>query len=123
MNKPEVITHFTFTDGFFVATLLIITVFSSLFTYKKLTDNQIAVVEINGTSENISLAHDKVVDLGNGIVLEVKDGRVRVKDSDCKQKICVKHGWLRSYNDVIVCVPNRTIIYIPQDSTLDYITR
>jgi len=35
-----------------------------------------------------------------------------VKDSDCPQKICVKHGWLRYANDVIVCLPNKTILYL-----------
>jgi len=82
-----------------------------------------AVVEYNGKIEYISLNKDRIIALENGIVLEVKDGRIRVKDSDCPKKICVKHGWLRYANDVIVCIPNETIIYLKKKSDLDFITR
>jgi len=82
-----------------------------------------AVIEYNGQTENISLSKDQIFTLENGVVIEVKGGRIRVKDSDCPQKICVKHGWLRYANDVIVCLPNKTILYLPKKSDLDYITR
>ncbi len=64
-----------------------------------------------------------MISLENGMMIEVKDRRIRVKDSDCPQKICVKHGWIRYGNDVIVCLPNKTIIYLKKKSDLDYITR
>lgn len=43
----------------------------------------------------------------NGIVLtvEVADGRVRVKDSDCPDQICVHSGWLSSSGQSAACVP------------------
>lgn len=98
------------------------TIVSSLVTYEKFIHNSFAVVEVDGVAKEISLEKNGIIALGNGVILEVKDCRIRVKDSDCRQKICVKHGWLRFHNDVIVCIPNRTIIYIPQESELDFIT-
>ncbi len=53
------------------------------------------------------------------------NGKIRVMESDCPQQICVKQGWIKSPNDMIVCVPNRTIIYLKSDkkeNKLDYIS-
>jgi hypothetical protein len=91
--------------------------------YKKGVKSDWAIIEYNGKSENISLNKDRIFTLDNGIVIEINDGKIRVKESDCPQKICVKHGWLRYANDVIVCLPNKTIIYLKKKSDLDYITQ
>jgi len=123
LNRHEIFSHFTLADGTLIVFVIITIIVSSLFVYKKGVKSDCAVIEYNGKSENISLNKDRVFTLENGIVIEVKDGKIRVKDSDCPQKICVKHGWLRFANDVIVCLPNKTIIYLQQKSDLDYITR
>jgi len=122
LNKPRVITHFSFADGVLIVFLIFLIIFSSIATYQKIVNYDYAIVEIDGNSREISLANDAIIDLGNGQILEVKDRRIRVKESDCNQQICVKHGWLRFSNDAIVCIPNRTIIYIPRKSELDFIT-
>ncbi len=41
-------------------------------------------------------------------VVEIENGRVRVKSSPCPRKYCVKQGWVR--RGAIVCVPNRLVI-------------
>jgi len=123
LNRREILSHFTLADGILIAFVTIAIIVSSLFVYKKGVKSDYAVIEYNGQTENISLSKDQIFTLENGIVIEVKGGRIRVKDSDCPQKICVKHGWLRYANDVIVCLPNKTILYLPKKSDLDYITR
>lgn len=42
-------------------------------------------------------------------VIEVKDKKVRVIDSSCPNKICVKQGFCTA----IVCLPNRVEIFCP----------
>ena len=42
----------------------------------------------------------------------VEDGRVRVLDSSCVQRICVRRGWLREVGDVAACVPNRLVVRV-----------
>ena len=44
--------------------------------------------------------------------LEVKDGRVRMIDSACPDKLCVKTGWISRPGESIVCLPNRVVIEI-----------
>ena len=42
--------------------------------------------------------------------IEIKDGRIRVKEAQCPDKTCVNMGWLRSSAMPIVCLPNHLII-------------
>lgn len=123
LNKRELLSHFTLADGILIVFVILAIIGSSLFVYKKGVKSDCAIIEYNGKSENISLNKDRIFTLDNGIVIEINDGKIRVKDSDCPQKICVKHGWLRYANDVIVCLPNKTIIYLKKNSDLDYITQ
>jgi hypothetical protein len=47
-----------------------------------------------------------------GMRVEVRDGRIRVTDSDCPHRICVRSGWAGSVGGVIACVPNRVIVEV-----------
>lgn len=50
------------------------------------------------------------IDYGDSYnVVEIKDGRIRVKEADCKDNICVRTGWLSS-SAPIVCLPNHLVI-------------
>jgi len=44
-------------------------------------------------------------------VLVEKD-RIRFKQADCPDKICVNTGWLEEPGDVAVCLPNRAVVKI-----------
>lgn len=123
LNKRELLSHFTLADGVLIGFVIVLMIVSAVFVYKNSVKSDFAIIEYNGRSEKFSLNKDQIKSLENGMVIEVKDGKIRVKKSDCPQKICVKHGWLRYANDVIVCLPNKTIIYLKKKSDLDYITR
>ena len=42
--------------------------------------------------------------------IEIKDGRIRVKEAQCPDKTCVHTGWLSSSAMPIVCLPNHLVI-------------
>lgn len=42
--------------------------------------------------------------------IEIKNGRVRVIEAHCPNKICEGMGWIDKAGDSIVCVPNRLVI-------------
>ncbi len=44
--------------------------------------------------------------------LEISGGRVRMIDSACPDKLCVKTGWISRPGESIVCLPNRVVIEI-----------
>jgi len=38
--------------------------------------------------------------------------KVRVKESSCPNKICVKTGWIKRSGEIIVCAPNEVTVRI-----------
>ena len=45
-------------------------------------------------------------------IIEVEKGRIRFKEADCPDKICVNTGWLEEADDTAVCLPNRAVATI-----------
>jgi heptaprenyl diphosphate synthase len=44
--------------------------------------------------------------------IEVHSGKVRMKEADCPNSVCVRSGWKSRSGEIIVCVPNKTVIRI-----------
>ena len=62
---------------------------------------------------NLSEDHDIPIHLENGhMLIRVKDGKIRVVESTCPLKLCVKRGWISKVGEMIVCVPNRVSIEV-----------
>ena len=53
--------------------------------------------------------------------VEVEPGRIRVREADCPDQICVDRGWLEADGQPIVCLPNTLVIQIenPSEDALD----
>lgn len=51
--------------------------------------------------------------------IEIKDGKVRIKDSACPNKTCVHQGWANT----IVCLPNRVIVSVEDGGEFDGIAQ
>ena len=58
-------------------------------------------------------------------VVQIQNGKVFVKESDCPDKICQRHIAISRPGEMIVCLPNRVIIKIEGNSNddLDYISQ
>lgn len=71
---------------------------------------------------DLKTAEDKTFDVeysGSKNTIEIKDGRIRVKDADCPDKVCVKTGWLSSSAIPIVCLPNHLVIEFKDSGKID----
>jgi hypothetical protein len=44
--------------------------------------------------------------------IEIREGRVRMVDSACPDKLCVRTGWISRPGQSIICLPNRVVIEI-----------
>ena len=53
-----------------------------------------------------------VTGYGGKSYLEISGGMVRMIDSACPDKLCVKTGWISRPGESIVCLPNRVVIEI-----------
>ncbi len=57
----------------------------------------------------------------NTIVL--KDGQVRISESDCPGRDCVHSGQIRQSGRSLVCLPNRVEIRIVGEAEVDFVVR
>ena len=44
--------------------------------------------------------------------IEVKKGRARIVRSPCKNKVCIKSGYIRYADRLAACIPNRVVVRI-----------
>ena len=45
-------------------------------------------------------------------VVEVARGKIRVKEADCPDQVCVRQGWISDSTVPVVCLPNQVIVEI-----------
>jgi hypothetical protein len=48
--------------------------------------------------------------------IEIRNGAIRVAESDCPKGICKQAGWVRTPGRTIMCVPNRVLIQLKGQS-------
>jgi len=51
--------------------------------------------------------------------IELDHGKFRFLESPCKNKNCIKSGWVRLANFPVVCLPNRVSAYIMKEGDND----
>ncbi len=54
--------------------------------------------------------------LGIKQVITAEKGKIRFSESECRDKICIKFGWLTKTGDNAVCMPAKTVITIVGDN-------
>ena len=45
-------------------------------------------------------------------VMQIKDGKVTMKEADCKDQICADHKAIEKSGETIVCLPHKVVIEI-----------
>jgi hypothetical protein len=86
-----------------------------------------ALVEISVAGQAgkvFSLSRNQIVTVqgrAGESVLEIRDGRVRFSHSPCREKICIRSGWLSKGGDFAACLPNGVSAYIPGADAYDAI--
>lgn len=98
--------------------ILVVSVFLiavvAFFAFFKLPFKEGKTVSISKNNETVyegSLNQDKTIDLKSNIV-EIKNGRVKVREADCKNQVCVNKGEISKKGENIICLPNKVIIEI-----------
>ena len=79
------------------------------------SDKYVIVKKNNIVQGEYPLNKDRIVEIENHILVEIKDNKVRVKQSPCKNQICVKQGW--SDSQPIICAPQKLSVVIKSRKT------
>ena len=106
-------------DIILVISLVILTLVTSIFIYKKQTSNKIYVeVSIDGEITNkYSIDENIEIMIKTGNMLVIKDGNVCISSADCPDGLCVKQGTISKANESIICLPNKLVVRIVEDNT------
>jgi hypothetical protein len=68
--------------------------------------------------KNVKLEKDQEFSLLDGkMLIEIKEGRIRVRESDCPRQICVNTGWIQYPGESVVCVPYKVLIEVKSAGT------
>ncbi|MDD2233601.1 MAG: NusG domain II-containing protein [Desulfitobacteriaceae bacterium] len=73
--------------------------------------NLIKIIDLN----KVKNPEYVIFDEGIKQVILVEKGRIRFLESDCRDKFCVKGGWLTKTGAKAVCIPAKTIVTIVGD--------
>lgn len=112
---------FTTADLILILLLLIISgvIFAEMKT--QLTDQKVEIRYHNKLIGTYSLNESRIIDLDEGIQIEIARGKVRMKENTCAHQYCVQQGWSNTFP--IICVPNEISIVILGQPTEMLITR
>ncbi|HBE03250.1 MAG: hypothetical protein A2096_09695 [Spirochaetes bacterium GWF1_41_5] len=72
----------------------------------------------NGKKNQYLLSENRVIELKGAtgdFVCEISDKRVRAVKSCCRDKLCIKNGWIRTPGQSIICLPEKIMINIPEE--------
>jgi len=115
----------------YVFDLILITsiIFFALKNKGKNSINSKALIKIRSRSYKYSLAKDKVFTIKQdniNYIFEIKSHKIRMVDSPCPKKICIKTGFISNSSEEIICVPEKIIVNIIDDGKnkdYDYMTQ
>jgi hypothetical protein len=94
---------------------LVIASFAGLFyTREAVSRDADVVIEVGGKAVyTLTLDTDREVTVAGthgDAVVEVKDGKVRMKEAPCENHTCMRQGWIAQ--GTIVCLPNRIVVIV-----------
>jgi hypothetical protein len=98
--------------------VLFLLIFLSLFLTRGLISpgGRRAVIMWKGKEvKKISLEGEKKLRVMGSLgemTLEIKERKIRVLESRCPLKVCVKRGWISSRGEEIICIPNEVRVKI-----------
>ncbi len=105
-------------DKVLLSVLILLSLAGIIFIQEVLPKGRTVLIEVGGSPLYVlPIEKDRVlsVDGPQGkTTIEIKQQKVRVKDSPCRKKLCVKQGWTE--RGVIVCLPNKVVITIGNDN-------
>jgi hypothetical protein len=106
----------------FSAVVVICTAVWLLFSYLPFSQNVVGIYQDGKLVKKIDLntvTNEYEIpisgDAGEDIIL-VSQGHIKMKSAQCPDKICVKHGELKSASSPIVCLPNKIVIKFEESS-------
>ena len=114
-NAKKILTS----NAFWIILFLVLSILSVLIIFiirsAKTVGKTASIYSKNRLVRTVSLDNDDKFTIKNGDsynIIRIKDGKISVVESDCKNQICVHQGEIDSSLLPIVCVPNGLVIRV-----------
>jgi len=91
--------------------------FSGVIAVVTLQGKEVERVDLSQVEERYSRSFTGESGITN--VVEIAPGKIRVREADCPDQVCVSQGWIETSRLPIVCLPNQLIISIEEDGNAD----
>ena len=103
-------------DIILLIVLIVIGLASTVFVTMSKSNGSTVIIEQNGKMYGkYSLYEDKTINIKGdktSNTVQIKDGKVKMTESTCKNQVCVRHSEISSGGESIICLPNRVIVRI-----------
>lgn len=77
--------------------------------------SRLVVICENEVYGEYDLKVDRTIIINDGNTCEIRDGKVRMTEADCPDKVCMRFREISRDGDSIVCLPNHVILKIAGD--------
>ena len=75
------------------------------------------IIKVDGEIFGVySLSENQELDIGNGNVCRISNGKAFMERADCPDQICVKTGEISHVGETIVCLPHRVVIEVEKEN-------
>jgi len=113
----------------FFLLLIILSLSGICFIREILPESQTVLIDADGKPAYVlPLNEDKTVSVEGSegkTIVEIRGKRVRIMDSPCRNKLCIRQGWVETGG--VVCLPNKVVVTIrgheENDRGVDAVTR
>ena len=107
-------------DGVIILVLILISFLPIFIFGQTQTADKEAVLRVDGTEiKRFDLVEGQKTytylyedEDGDTNLLEIEGDRIRIKEADCGDQICVRRGWASKNGETIVCLPHKLVIEI-----------
>ena len=110
----ETIKNTTLADRLLFIFLISVSIAGIFISKNALSQGSDVIVEVDGKpSYTLPLNINKLLSIDGPYgptLIEIESGKVRVKETYCRNQICVREGWISK--GVIVCLPNKLVIIV-----------
>jgi hypothetical protein len=129
LNLKGPLKSTTVADKILLSVLLLLSFSGIIFVKEVLSKGRTVLIEVDSRPVYVlPVDKDKTVSVEGPMgktVVEIRNHRVRITESPCHNKLCIKQGWIESGS--IICLPNRVVVTIgnqedESDKIVDAIT-
>jgi hypothetical protein len=108
-------------DKIILYSLIPLLIFSIFYISTETKNKNLIIIDLNGEKE-YNIYQKKLIHcqgkLGK-VLVEIDNGRARIIESNCKDKLCIKKGWISNVGEYSICLPNEVFVIIIGKGNLD----